>query len=66
MTKHQERQQKIRNLCKERGISISKVGNVWHLDAPGIAIRVADLGFLDGRELNPIWRDIASACHNAR
>lgn len=39
--------------CKRRGLTVARVGKVWHIHGRGVDIRVLRLEDVDLRELNP-------------
>lgn len=46
-----EHEATIRRVAAEQGVSILKIGNVWHLSGPHCEIRTADLFSVKPQEL---------------
>jgi len=48
------RESEIRQICAERGITITRVGVAWRLSGPGVSLVTADLGIVLPHELSPV------------
>ncbi len=48
-----DRHDRILVECERRGLTVARVGKVWHIHGRGVDIRVLRLEDVDLRELNP-------------
>lgn len=53
MNQQEQRRQRVRQECQERGIAIRQRGKAWHLSGPGIDLLTADLANVEPSLLKP-------------
>lgn len=57
-SKIEQQRNRALQMCRERGITVSKFGNGWWLNGYGVDIKTADLAYIDGKELTPDWMEM--------